>query len=210
MLYAALNCIYLQDGDDIHISLGQPYLDYKEYSDVLSKDEMRGVIVCGYMAQGHVKKHGDAVVSACVHTNWIFAHMLLAPTSDTYSSDFGEAIKLAERASETLCLVSIRIGQAALDLAEKLGIKEHVVQASEQQRKQSCLTRSIPCSFRPPVCPPNSFIRRAGESNTPWNHTETRVAFELEIMDIVSFFLCIAERDCLHIDEIMLCTTGMR
>ena len=133
MLYAALNCIYLQDGDDIHISLGQPYLDYKEYSDVLSKDEMRGVIVCGYMAQGHVKKHGDAVVSACVHTNWIFAHMLLAPTSDTYSSDFGEAIKLAERASETLCLVSIRIGQAALDLAEKLGIKEHVVQASEQQ-----------------------------------------------------------------------------
>ena len=201
LLYAALNCIYLQGNDDIRISLGQPYLHYKrEYREVLTREEMRGVVVLGYMAQGRVQaQHDDEHVSACVHSNWIRAHMLLTPTGGRYSADFAEAVKLAERASETLSLVSMRIGQAALALAEKLGVDSGEIFFDEQLVPENPLQVSIPRL-------PAEFAR----CWPPMTKTEGRVAFVSDIMDIFSFFLCIAEHNWTNIDEIMLSATGMR
>ena len=144
-LHVALGCIYLQSGDDLHISLGQPFLDYSPYQKVLSSKDVYGEVVLGYMAQGRVQPYPTEKqrknmnphqllktehVAACVHTNWIYAHMCLQPIKGALSSPkFSHAVGLVERAADTLFAVSFKIHQAALDLSQMLGIIERVLAA---------------------------------------------------------------------------------
>ena len=222
LLYVSLNCVYLQSADNIVISLGQPYLDYEsQYTSVLSESDVYGKVVKGYMAQGRVRPApSPGVVSfreldheaACVHTDWIYAHMLLRPNqSSGYPAKFSEAVGLAERASVTLRRVSAMIHSAALDVAERLDIKARVVESD--RAAEAMLVQEHPLQASVPRLP-FDFTRRVRDVDTLFvgyaEKNEARVAFEAEIMDIFGFGICIAEDEWHRTDEVMLCTTGMR
>ena len=47
LLFAALNCIYLQSGDDLRLTIGQVDCIHGKYRDVLTEDERHGECVRG-------------------------------------------------------------------------------------------------------------------------------------------------------------------
>ena len=214
LLYVALNCIYLQSGDDIRVTIGQAHCHYGKYRHVLTEDEMHGECVLGYMSQGYAKKKPvqgtmDAGTflerdheAACVHTNWLFSHMFVL------RGKFNEAVNLAERAAETMFRVSGMTTKAALALAEKLDITNAVLEADKAAEAalvhENTLHVSIPRL-------PSELQRVAPKYLVAHDDKdEARIMFEDVVTDVFSCGVCIANEEWDDIDEVMLCATGLR
>ena len=209
LLHVALSCVYLHSNDHVVLSLGQPHVDYKHYRAVLSKQDVYGRAVLGYMTQGRVLDPPVLEMceteeryrsldhdAACVHTEWLFAHMLLLPEEE-HPADFQEAVRLAERASDTMLRISLQIREAALAVAERLGI---------EVTDGAPLVPEHPLHVAIPRLPYN-FKQLMGRMVDRQHKSEARIAFETEIMDVFSFGIRVAER---WSGKVMLCTTGLR
>ena len=215
LLHVALHCLHLDDTDDIVITLGSAMLNYKKYMKVLSPEDVYGKWVYAWMTQARVEvmpedrgmKHflEHEHSAAFVRVNWLYAHMLLK--SD---GDFDEAVKFAERAAETLCRVSFKIGDAALTLAQALGIQEHILEVDEAALK--AIVPEHPLHVSVPRLP-YDFFRWMGDPTTvvPLEaKSEARVTFETEIMEVFSYWLCIGDPDYVKGHEVQISSTGLR
>ena len=219
LLFAALNCIYLQSCDDIRLTVGHAGCDYGKYRDVLTEDERHGECVWGYMARGCTKEKPvqgtmDAKTflvrdhrAASVHTQWLFAHLFFL------NGNFSEAVKLADRASETMFRVASKIRDAALALAEKLEISADVLESDAAAEKALVVLKH---DEQPAAIPrlPCDITRVAEKFKVQREHKdEARVAFEEIVIDIFTNGVCIAYNEFGQWDEIsevMLCATGLR
>ena len=220
LLHVAIGCIYLQSDDKIVISKGQPFIDLKGYHGVLLNDEVLGKVVLGRMSQGRVRPPPDPeqlsgqalrlaeLEAACVHVDWIYAHMLLAPRSGYDSPDFEEAVKLVRRTAETLCGVSFNIGRGALNLAEELGIENTIAVADASAEAALVEEHPLqvpvlwaPCAFD--VVKQKYLVKQEDKS-------EARYMFEATVFEVFSFHIRIPNQRWIEIDDIMINTTGMR
>ena len=180
LLHVALNCIYLQDGDDIVLSLGQPALRYDGYESVLTDEDVYGQVVRGYRAEPKPLTLKGDHRAACVHTNWIYMFLCHGKAQ--------EAAKLVDRAAETMCRISCKIGQAALDLATQL-------------------EDDIPLVAEHPLQP---FVPRLPYHIGRQMVARDLTAFDTAVMEVFSFHVCTARDRWLDINEVQLSCTGMR
>ena len=211
LLYAALKCIYIQSGNNLILSIGGP-CDYEAYTDVLSQDEMHHECGNGFLADSRVKNkpmHGKSHasvfmerdhISACVHANWILAHLFVV------RGKFTEAVNLAERASETMLRVSSKIKDAALALAEKLGVSG-VLEADSAAEKALVLEHEMKVTI--PRLPWDIKCVSAKHIVPREAKDEARIVFEEAVTDVFSNGVCIANEEWDDIDEVMLCATGL-
>lgn len=231
LLNAALGCIYMQSQDDMHLTLGRKSYIHEGYEHVLTEEERHGECVLGYMAQGRVKSPPppdalewmspkqflrDDHIAACVRTYWIYAHMFLKPRGEPEAydePDFAHALRLVDRAAETMCRISIKIGQAALDLAEELGIKERVVRADEEaferlefpaEKKEETFVPRLPWEF-------SEMLRRRAKYSVPdIDKDEKRLEFEKTVIEVFGYHVCTAEDNWVDCSDVMLSVTGLR
>ena len=218
LLYVACNWIYLQSDDNIIISIGRPFLNFRGYYGVLLPTEVRGEVVLGYMSQGYVRERPDGngprgdrfiraeMEAACVHMNWVYAHMLLRPNPGINHVDFKEAVGLTRRAADTLCEVSFAIGKNALELAEKLRMAGSIAAADASAKAALVEENPLQVSV---LWVPRDFhniknLLPQEEKN------EARYAFEATVMEVFSFHLCIGSERWYSVNDITINTTGMR
>jgi hypothetical protein len=227
LLYVALNCLYLQSNDNLVMSLGQYRLVYADFKAVLSPKDVYGCWVRGYMAQGQAQEppcpedglSPEASLeqehcAALVQTDWVFAHMFLRPSIGGWNHgepNFEEAVKLVWRATETLCQISFKISQAALALAALLGIEERVLEADLAAEARLEPPDSRP--FAPRL--PSDFARWLDPSMSwltvpPMEKSPARLAWEAQVLEVFSFYVCRADDRWDHTADIMLCATGLR
>jgi len=221
LLHVACSCFYLQD-HGLVLSIGQPYQDVSLYHSVLTKDEVLGEVVLGYMAQGRVRRppdpnkcKGSEFLSAdhkasCVHTSWIYAHMILKPLPSFHSfdsADFMEAVKLVRLAAATMCRVSFEIGRKALDLAEELKITDSVM--ASDALAEAALVQEDPLQEGVLYLPFDFLQIDPKYKVKPEDKNAARVAFETIVLEIFSFHVCLAKPRWRSIDDVMISTTGM-
>ena len=222
LLLVACNHLYLQD-HGLVLSIGQPYQDIKGYHSVLTQDDILGEVVLGYMVQGRARSPPDPnklngsefrnadLVASCVHTSWIYAHMILKPRNSFRSSDsadFMEAVKLVRLAAATMCRVSFEIGRKALDLAEELNITDLIM--AKDALAEAALVQVDPMQ-EGAFYVPYDFVRIDQEYTVkPEDKDAARTAFEAVVFGVLSFHLCLAKPRWRSVDDVMINTTGMR
>ena len=215
-LFIALQCIYLQNDMTIVMSLGKPRPDRGNYDEVLTQEDFYGEWVLGYMAQGCVKtppmdqqSKKDDHIAAFVHTDWIYAHMFLAPHNSRYSPSFNEAVKLVRRASETMCRVSYMIMDAATNLADKLGKTDGILEADAAAEAALVPENDLQVSI--PRLPyevklwfeyPPAVVAHADK-------TSARMAFEHAVCTVFSYNVCTSIDKWTGVNDVLLCTTGL-
>ena len=205
-LFLALQCIFLQDDDDIWITLGRKFASVDCFKDVLSAEDRYGVVVGGHMTQGRALPtpekgtmsaedfRTDDHTAACVQTNWIYAHMFMMPYHGYFSADFKEAVRLVRRASETMCRVSYMISQAAHALAEKLDCASQALDADLAAEAALVPEHALQVSFPrlPHVVTQWFRFRYDIVAVARKDKDEARIAFEETVADVFSFGVCIA------------------
>ena len=222
LLYKALSCIYLQDNDDLHITLGrETTMMPDKYRNVLTEAERFGVFVTGYMTQGLARKPPTIVdrqklseaqyrtkehIAAHVHGNWLLSHLLINPKGT--QARLKHAVALTRRSADTLCEVSLMIGQAALDLAAKLKITDQVLRADEKAEMAIVPEHPMQASIPRVPWPMSQWLRTDGIDAKEMDEAHTQ--FQKEVLDVFSFHLCISENNWIRGDEVMISTTGLR
>lgn len=213
-LFVALGCVYLQDNDNIILSLGRSDMSLGDYKDFLTPDDTFGVYVRGYLTQGTAKPLPDPAHAnfrtldhnaAFVAVNWITAHMFLG------RGDYGEAVRLTERAASTIQRVGKRIFEAAMELAQVLGIEETALQAD--RAAEAALVEEHPLKVLIPRLPYDiefGWFHPRNKVQTVQDKDERRVAFEAAVLEVFSSRICIANEDWAAVDEIRLSATGLR
>ena len=200
-LYAALHCIYLENGDDVILSLGA----YRLHPGPFTLLDRTGVFVRGHNAQGCAEDWPvrqpawtDAQFveleheAAFVRLSWILSHLIMQ------DGQFHEAVKLVLRASETMGRVALIIREAALGLlaeVPEMPVKQQKDKpqaplAMEEARiRFSCTEEMSPTA---PLLPHQFVTYMRTKAAAP--KSEERKAFEAEVLEVFSFGVCPATR----------------
>ena len=244
LLHVALGCVYLQSGDDLVIGMGQPYLNYDGYETVLSEEEVYGCVLPGGIVPRRARKwpvredydEGEARFqvamheAACVHTYWLYAHIYLQNPEGAGAPRLApDALELIERAAETMGLVADRIRGAALTLADRMGVKDYLMQSDAvaeaslvaEHPWQPSVVR-LPLEFKQLLAwrtharnsrtPPSSLSLKEEADECPHDkeEDEARAVLETVVTDVFGYGVCKAEDAWQEIEEVMVCTTRLR
>ena len=224
LLYVSAQCIYMQSTADIVVSIGQSSPDLGKYEEALTGDDIYGEWVNGYLAQGRARplpssekisdyrrfREADHIASL-VRTNWIFAHMFLAPKNN---GNFDECVKLVERAALTMRRMSDTMTKNAFALAQILGFDAALMKPAELLIQEEHNNNKDELQVFVPrlaydICEFFSELSRGCDNVVPIEEkNEARVAFEVAVCNVFSFGVC-TDLDGWY-DGVQLCATGLR